>query len=224
MTTSQKPTVCVFAKPPRPGEAKTRLAAELGAAGAAELASCFLVDTWAMVSSLDWADAVLATTDAKWGTSLVGFERTWLQGPGDLGDRMERVLRRALSRGGSAIALGADTPGLPPRLLEEARRALLGHDAALGPCEDGGFYLLALNRCPEGLLADLPWSAPDTLEKTILRLKSAGLSIATLTPWFDVDLPADLRRLSALLASGNISAPNTAARLGLRDVARLAAT
>jgi uncharacterized protein len=216
MTTHAKPTLCVFAKPPRPGEAKTRLAAELGGARAAALASCFLADTWSMASSLDWADAVLATTDAQWGTELVGLERAWLQGPGDLGQRMERVLRRALSRGGSAIALGADSPGLPPRLLDEARLALVDHDAALGPCDDGGFYLLALNQCPEGLLAELPWSAPNTFQKTVARLQEKGLSVVTISPWFDVDVPADLRRLSLLLALGAISAPSTAMQLGIR--------
>jgi rSAM/selenodomain-associated transferase 1 len=213
MIASNVATLCVFAKRPRAGETKTRLAAELGAAHAAELASCFLADTWALVSSLGWAEAVLATTDEKWGTALVGAERVWLQGAGDLGQRMERVLRRALARGGAAIALGADSPGLPAQLLEEARRALAEYDAAIGPCHDGGFYLLALNRCPEGLLGELPWSAPNTFERTVDRLKRARLSVATISPWFDVDVPADLRRLAALLASGDISAPRTAMQL-----------
>jgi rSAM/selenodomain-associated transferase 1 len=213
MSTSKEATLCVFAKRPRAGETKTRLAAELGAARAAELASCFLADTWALVGSLGWAEPVLATTDEKLGTALVGVERVWLQGAGDLGQRMERVLRRALARGGAAIALGADSPGLPARLLEEARLALAEHDAAIGPCHDGGFYLLALNRCPEGLLGELPWSAPNTFERTVERLKRSRLSVATLSPWFDVDVPADLRRLAALLASGDISAPRTAMQL-----------
>jgi hypothetical protein len=83
----------------------------------------------------------------------------------------------------------------------------------LGPCEDGGFYLIGLRSCPAGLLADLPWSAPSTFQRTIDRLRSAGLSIAVLPPWFDIDTPDDLRRLERLLELGELSAPTTAAWL-----------
>jgi uncharacterized protein len=212
---SQRTTVCVFAKRPLAGKVKTRLAAELGAAYAAELASCFLSDTLTLAESRSWADVVLATTDEPWARQLVGAARAWPQGSGDLGERLERVLRRALSRGPSVIALGSDSPGLPAHLLDEARQALSEHDAAIGPSEDGGFYLLGLNRCPEGLLCGLPWSAPNTLFCTLARLQARGLSVAQLSSWFDVDVPLDLKRLTGLLRAGVIDAPVTAARLGV---------
>jgi rSAM/selenodomain-associated transferase 1 len=203
--------VAVFAKPPRPGEVKTRLVPALGEVGAAALARAFFLDTWASVSALEWADAVLATTDVdahEW--HLPEGTPVWAQGDGDLGRRMERILSRALDQYAFAIAVGTDAPGLPAALLGAARHALASADAVLGPSDDGGFYLIGLRRCPSDLLAELPWSVDQTFERTIERLRTYGLRTAVLPRWFDVDRPTDLSRLRALLATGRVVAPETA--------------
>lgn len=216
--------VCVFAKPPVAGQVKTRLAEALGEAVAAELAAAFFADTWARVRALPWARPVLATARERRPEGLAcGPEaEVWAQGEGGLGERLERVLRRALERGPWAMALGADTPGLPAHLLEAARERLAaGADAVLGPADDGGFYLLALRRCPPGLLAHgLPWSAADTCQRTRERLEAHGLRTELLAPWFDVDTEADLDRLAALLARGEVRAPCTWEVLRRLDRAR----
>lgn len=208
-----KSTLCLFAKPPRPGEVKTRLAQSLGARAAAELADAFLRDSWALVTTVEWAEPVLATTSKTWGSDLAHLRNILFQGDGDLGNRLERVLRVALERTETAFAMGADTPGLPPELLDLARVALDEHDAVLGPCEDGGFYLIGLRACPAGLLADLPWSAPTTFQQTLRRLRDRGLATAVLPPWFDVDNARDLVCLEELLELGELSAPRTASWL-----------
>ncbi len=200
--------LCVFAKPPRPGVVKTRLAQDVGAASAAALARAFFVDTWRLAMSCPWSRAVLATTDTE-ATEWAGVAPIWPQGGGDLGDRLERVLQRALRSVPFAVAIGTDSPGLPQRLLEAARRTLTTADAAIGPCEDGGFYLLGLTRCPPGLLADLPWSTADTFARTVARLREHGLTVEVLPPWFDVDTASNLPRLRALLSRGDIEAPET---------------
>lgn len=212
-------TLCLFAKPPSPGKVKTRLAATLGPRAACELARAFLVDAWTGHDA--WCTArevrlALATTDTLPPDLLEPPpDHVWLQGQGDLGTRIETILRRALQDSDLAIAVGADSPGLPPRLLDEA---LAAHDdptidAVLGPAEDGGFYLLALRHCPEGLLADLPWSSPETFARTLARLEARGLRVAVLEPWFDVDEPDDLERLEAAIARGELCVPQTRATL-----------
>jgi hypothetical protein len=191
--------VCIFAKPPVPGRVKTRLALP---GRAAELARGFLIDTYATVADLGWASPIVATTGELDGRLRAVLAPTvWPQGEGDLGARLERVLRRALENAPAAIAVGADAPTLPRERYDEARAALATSDAVIGPSEDGGFYLLALKRCPKGLLADLPWSADNTFAATIARLRASGLTVATLEPWFDVDHPADLERLRHDLAA-----------------------
>ncbi len=199
--------VCIFAKPPVPGLVKTRLALP---GRAAELARAFLIDTYSSIALLGWASPIVASTgdlDARLRAILA--PTVWLQGEGDLGARLERVLRRALERAPAAIAVGADSPTLPRDRYEDARAALATSDAVIGPSEDGGFYLLALKHCPDGLLADLPWSTPDTFDATVARLRGRGLTVTTLAPLFDVDRPADLERLRRDLVTQPNIAPTT---------------
>ena len=198
-------TICIFAKPAVAGHVKTRLGAVLGREAAARLARAFLEDTLQSVQELPWAQAALATT-----APVEADVPVLLQGEGDLGTRIERVLRTALQRAPVAIAIGADAPALPARLLESARAALQDADVAIGPADDGGFYLLALRECPEGLLRDLPWSSVDTLHATLKRLRRFGLRARVLEPWFDVDRLEDLERLQALIDEGIVRAPRTA--------------
>lgn len=207
--------VCVFAKPPRPGDAKTRLAAELGDELAARFARAFLLDTWALVRSLDFADPVLATTDAAdpfWAE--LPDATIWPQGDGDLGDRMERVLHRALETHPAAIIMGSDVPGAPVAALNQARGALRFADTVVGPAEDGGFYLLGCRRpCPSGLFRGIEWSTGRTRRQTEARLRSLKLSVIQVAPWFDIDRVDDLRRLALLGNRLRQAAPHTASVL-----------
>lgn len=211
--------IAVLAKPPRPGESKTRLAPIVGEAGAAALAESFLRDTWARVTALPWTIPILAATELEGLPPLPGADEVWPQGDGDLGARLERVLARAIAAHGPAIAIGADTPTLPLAYLAAAREHLRSADAVIGPAEDGGFYLLGLRACPPGLLAHLPWSSDLTGAATVARLGAYGLVTATLPPWFDVDRPADLERLRAALERDPGAAPHTAAVLDVRGAA-----
>jgi len=199
--------ICIFAKPPVPAEVKTRLIPALGETGAAELAAAMLRDTWEVAASLPGGRPILATTRRGNFPIAVADCDLWLQGDGDLGRRLEQILTRGLEQAGSAIALGADSPGLTGIHLKAALEGLENHDAVLGPSLDGGFYLLGLRRCPPGLLASLPWSRPDTCQAVVTRLRQHGFSILELELLFDVDVPGDLRTLgSHLAAAGEPSA------------------
>lgn len=208
--------IAVFAKPPLPGQVKTRLIPALGAEGAAKLAQAFLLDTLDLVSALAWAQVVIATTSPNLDLQDHRFDDIprWDQGDGDLGARMERVLRRALELGfSSAIALGADSPGLPREQLEQTRERLDASQAVLGPAEDGGYFLLGLRHCPPGLLADLPWSVSGTGAATVARLREHGFDVAMTDAFFDVDDVDDLEHLEKSLRRGDLTAPATQAAL-----------
>jgi uncharacterized protein len=201
--------MCVFAKPPVPGQVKTRLIPLLRAPGAAELAAVSLQDTWNALTTLSWADLVLASTTGTQPECLSGAVEVWLQGEGDLGVRLENVCRRALKNYPYVIAIGADSPGLPLQFLEQARKALTKSDAVIGPSEDGGFYLLGLRSCPDGVLSGISWSTSRTCKETLARLQAANLTVQVLDPWFDLDTPADLQKLRTLLAENKVHAPIT---------------
>lgn len=204
-------SVCVFFKPPSAGQVKTRLIPAVGAEGAAALAQAFFRDTWRCVESLKWAVPVVATTESL-NPNICPRPATpvWLQGDGDLGARIARILRKALAQTAMAMVIGADSPGIPTRLLGNAHDALRSADAVLGPCDDGGFYLLGVRDCPPGLLAGIPWSQPSTFDCTFGQLSKLGLKTTVLDRWYDIDRPEDLERLEEQLSSGAVLAPHTA--------------
>lgn len=206
---NQRGCICVFAKPPVAGRVKTRLIPRLGRTRAAELATAFLQDTWASVSALPWAKSVVASTEEGLSDCLPGPMEIWLQGEGDLGARLANIFRRALLDHPYVIAIGADSPGLPAKFLEQARDALTRVDAVIGPCEDGGFYLLGLRSCSADLLSGISWSAATTCQETIAKLQAAGLAVHILDSWFDVDTAEDLEKLNSLISANRIQAPRT---------------
>jgi glycosyltransferase A (GT-A) superfamily protein (DUF2064 family) len=202
--------VAIFAKPPVPGVSKTRLGRAIGDEGAAAVARTLLRDVWAVLDACPWAEPVLATTDVSDRTFGLGAVTRWDQGTGDLGARVERVLRRGVALHGAAMAVGADTVGLDAALLDEARRRL-GEGPVLGPSDDGGFYLLALRAVPGGLLATLPWSRPDTCAATAARLEARVGAVQWLPERFDVDEVAELERMLTLTRAGALAPSETSA-------------
>ena len=200
--------ICIFAKPPLPAEVKTRLIPALGAVGAAQLSSAMLRDVWRAVASHPGICPILATTRPGAFPISVPDCDVWLQGEGDLGERIERILTLGLQQSPAVMALGADSPAFTVAHVEATIECLQSHDAVLGPSLDGGFYLLALRRCPQGLFARLPWSSGETCKALEARLRENAFSIAQLEPLFDVDTPADLRTLAEYLA---VDAPRQSA-------------
>ncbi len=207
------PIFALFAKPPIPGRSKSRLGADIGPDESARLARAFLLDSHRILQDLDWATVLLSSSQAE-GMPVPG--EVWVQCDGDLGAKIEHTMREALERAPYAFAVGADSPGMPARFFEAARRAMADHDAVIGPSDDGGFYLLGLDRCPPGLLADLPWSSEQTAAATISRLLEEGFSVSVLEKWWDVDTVRDLDRLREHVRNNPTLAPETFAALGLR--------
>jgi len=170
-------------------------------------------DVWAVVSSVSETEPILATDSYGDFQVPVAANQIWLQGDGDLGARLERILIRALESASSALAVGADTPLIRRSELTEAIELLRHFDAVIGPAEDGGFYLLGLTRCWRGLLADLPWSSAKTAEAMKQRLIENKMTVREIDVGFDVDTPGDLQRLSEELIRKPGSAPETRAWL-----------
>jgi uncharacterized protein len=199
-------TICIFAKPPVAGQVKTRLASASDPHFAAAVAQALLEDTIDMALRVSEAQVVLSVTEPF---ELPQFAEVpqWRQPEGDLGVRVEASLQRALLHSPYAIALGADTPGLPSAVVEAAIDQLGHADSVLGPTEDGGYYFLGVKQCPPGLLGGIRWSHPTTLADTVQQLKNFGQSHALAEPWFDLDTMEDLLRAGSLLESGTISAP-----------------
>lgn len=186
----------VFAKLPLPGQVKTRIARSLGAEAAADLAGAFLADTLAQLRDWKLGDVHLLGNQAD-PTGFAPYLRQaqahgahadsaaesnsriayWDQGQGDLGARQARALERARNAGYSGVVLfGADTPHLPRQAVEDALSALQRGEPALGPAQDGGYYLLALPTVMNlaGLFDDVAWGEPSVGPTLKRRLADRG--------------------------------------------------
>jgi hypothetical protein len=191
--------VVVFAKAPVPGRVKTRLAAVLGAAGAAELHRRLVrrtlrtavdagVGPVELCGAPDARHGFFADCAAEFGVALAA------QGDGDLGARMARVFDRAAP----AVLIGADAPSIRAGDIRAAAQALDRHDVVVTPAEDGGYVLIGLRAARPALFAGIEWGAPDVLRRTRDRIAAEGCAALELAMRWDVDRPADLDRLDAL--------------------------
>ena len=180
--------VIVFAKAPRLGTVKRRLAADIGALAAWR----FYRETGnsvvrALVRDARWQTWVAVTPD-----TFVHRGRFWPegaarlpQGDGDLGQRMGRALRRFA--GEPAVIVGSDLPENRTTHIADAFAALGDSDAVLGPSGDGGYWLVGARdvRRLSNLFVGVRWSSRHALSDTLANLE--GRRVALVERLDDVD-------------------------------------
>jgi glycosyltransferase A (GT-A) superfamily protein (DUF2064 family) len=134
-----------------------------------------------------------------------------LQQGASLGERLDNALTALLDRGyRRAVIMNSDGPSLPAARVAAAFDALAaGAEVVFGPSADGGYYLVGASRPVPRLLRNVTMSTPTVLAETLALAGVDGLRVALLPPWYDVDEPADLRRLAEELAH---APPSVAAR------------
>jgi uncharacterized protein len=188
-------TLLVFAKPPRIGLSKTRLAKGMGPTAARRIASFTLSRTLRAAEASGCRVIVYVSPDnqaCNAGGSFKGFELK-PQGPGDLTRRLGRGLSEAPP--GPVLFIGADTPDISPARLKEAVSALRRNDAVFGPALDGGFWLFGLHKGPQTKAAfdGVRWSGPHAMED-VWSLLPPRSRIGLLDQLIDIDEIADWKQ------------------------------
>ncbi|MEL7283741.1 MAG: TIGR04282 family arsenosugar biosynthesis glycosyltransferase [Pseudomonadota bacterium] len=191
-----RPQILIFAKPPRIGLAKTRLAKGLGSpVTARRIATALQAKTMRAVFGGPWTPILYTAPDRELDNSLGGLWPVHLerrsQGPGDLGDRLSKGLREAAS--GPVLFIGSDAPDISPALLRQAVRSLSRHDAVFGPAQDGGFWLFGINksaRTPSPFY-NVRWSGPHAMEDVWANLPESA-KVGVLPQLIDIDDAQDL--------------------------------
>ncbi len=179
----------VFARAPRIGRVKTRLAAGIGPVAAWAFARHTLRNVVRpLAADRRWRCWLAVTPDRA-----VFWRRLWpltfgliTQGSGDLGRRMAGV-SECLSPG-PVVIIGTDAPAIRPRHAAAAFEALGRHDAVFGPARDGGYWLVGLRRRPKfsDVFQNVRWSTEHALTDTIGNLKD-GQTHALLETLDDID-------------------------------------
>lgn len=184
----------VFARAPRLGQVKRRLARDIGALAAWRFYRTATGDllrrlardprwlTWLAITP----DGAAARPAALWPTRT----RVLRQGPGDLGARMARAMTALPA--GPVVIVGSDIPGIEAGHVAEAFRRLGRADWVIGPASDGGYWLIGARRRPvlRPLFDGVRWGGPMARADTLANL--AGQRVETLVELHDVDHGADL--------------------------------
>lgn len=189
--------IIVFAKAPVPGLAKTRLIPQLGADGAAQLASRLLQHTLTEARAANVGKVELCVTPAAhsecWsGVVIPPDVDVSDQGEGDLGERLARAASRGLASRPYILLVGADCPELTRERLRAAAKSLRASDVVIFPASDGGYTLLGLRRTDSSLFDDVPWSTAAVAAMTAERVRKLGWSLHFGKTLHDIDVPADL--------------------------------
>ena len=193
---SLKGHLVVFAKEPRIGRVKSRLAADIGKVPAwifyrQTLAKVFRrlegQGRWHCWIEIAPDHAVNSPSLAKNKWHCIG------QGDGDLGHRMGRVMHGMPS--GPVVIIGTDIPDISVDHISQAFDALGSHECVFGPATDGGYWLVGQKRRPLviDLFNNVRWSTEHALADTMANILSAR-KIALLETLEDVDDGASFAR------------------------------
>ena len=114
----------------------------------------------------------------------------------------------------SVCLIDSDSPTVPAQNFATAVELLNTSDdrVVLGPCDDGGYYLIGLTKPHRELFEQIDWSTERVFDQTMRRAREIGLEVKLLPPGYDVDDAASLRRLCKELLSQSTSdsvAPST---------------
>jgi len=198
----EKDAVILMAKAPLPGLVKTRLCPPLTRANAAALYACLLKDTAAELSRLARTRRYLffsppGSEGLFHRDPFSGFVRVPQTGK-DLGQRMAAAFETTFARGCTRVALvGADCPTLSAPLVRAAFRELASSAGTVfGPCNDGGFYLIALSSHTPSLFRGVTWGTDTVLSEVSRRCRAAGVPYSLLPAGFDIDDADDVASLA----------------------------
>jgi hypothetical protein len=188
-----KIAIAIFVKTPGVSPLKTRLAASLGQEKAEHF---YHLSLKSIISTLKktainpyWAIAEKQSLNYPLWSD---FNRLHT-GEGDLGDRQSHIYQELLKSHDGVILIGADAPQLSIEIIEQAMEALKSHDYAVGPANDGGYYLLGGRiSIPAKVWATTPWSDAKTRATLVTQLDSKPYELDMLT---DVDTESDLNTM-----------------------------
>lgn len=196
--------VLFFAKAPVAGRVKTRFISELGSDGALALHKKLIQLTWQRISEgARWPMELWMSESGEepWFSRLCPVDQMFVQQGVDLGERMRFALNQALQRAPYVLVVGADCVSLDTEyLLDAIMRLKAGANVVLGPAEDGGYVLVGVSHhVPQQIFREIEWGSERVLHQTRARLMAEGLQWQELPLRWDVDVPADLPRLTELL-------------------------
>ena len=193
--------ILLFVRYPIKGKVKTRLETHLSQDEILSLYKCFVEDILASLRKCGFPVTICflppeRETEMK---AWLGAASAYVPQTGkDLGQRMLNAFMQAFTSETSpvdrAILIGSDVPDLDPGILDQAFDCLSNNDMALGPANDGGYYLIGFNRHTflQHLFDGISWGTGRVFKETMQKIEHAGMKVHVLPQWRDIDHYDDL--------------------------------
>lgn len=185
--------VIIFTRNPKLGKVKTRLAKTIGNESALDVYKLLLGHTESVIRNIACDKAVYYSEHIKdndiWKRDIY---QKHLQKGNDLGERMLHAFKIAFEHGfKKAVIIGSDLIDLQVKHIEEAFQNLDTYDVAIGPAEDGGYYLLGMKSLHGHLFKGKKWGTSSVLSDTMHDLQN--LDVFLLEELNDIDTYDDIK-------------------------------
>ncbi len=187
----KKKLLIIFVKNIKLGNVKTRLAKSIGNEAAFEVYKELVNITENATNNLKidkriyFSDAVV---DTKWQNDF-----KTVQSGIDLGERMKNAFADGFNLGYEDIILiGSDLPDISKIIIESGFKALKINEVVFGPAEDGGYYLIGMNKLHSFIFEDKPWSQSHLLDVSLQELNKNNVGFSLLEILNDIDTYEDL--------------------------------
>ena len=194
-----KDAIIVFTRYPERGKVKTRLAKSIGDEAAFQIQKILAKRTFKECLILNDKKFSLfvfypeENNEAQVKNLVNGRFSFFTQDGNNLGKKMSNAFRKVFELGfEKAIIIGTDIPDMSKLILSNAFMELEKDDIVIGPSNDGGYYLLGMNKFIPGLFEDIEWSTNSVFEKTINKINHSNFNYSALEELIDLDLKEDL--------------------------------
>lgn len=204
----QKRALIVFLKHPEPGMVKTRLARDVGVTVAANIYRRFVDAALRKAKQITARRFIFYAPKGKKRAIESSYGKGFvycLQRGKDLGQRLLDAARRVQKLGfRRTVIIGTDSPTMPLAFIDQAFLALEEADLVIGPCIDGGYYLIGFNKPFRAIFEKIDWSSSEVFEQTLRSASRLKLKSRVLPQWYDVDTLRDLERMGSREADANL--------------------
>ena len=189
-----KSAIIVFVKNEELGKVKTRLAKDIGNEAALLVYKKLLKRTNAITK-------ILSVKKYLFYSNFVETEDIWnelvyhknVQSGNNLGERITNAFEFVFAENiESCIIIGSDCFEITNQIIEDAYAKLQQNDLVIGPAEDGGYYLLGINKLHKELFLNKNWSTKTLYKETLKTAKHLKLKVAELKILNDIDTIEDL--------------------------------
>ena len=167
-----KTVLLIFSKSPILGKVKNRLSKNIGLESSLHIYKKLLEHT-ASVAQKSRIKTVLFQNELNPELKAI-FKNVadyQIQKGKNLGEKMENAFRWAFSlKYKNVILIGSDLWSLDRNTLIEAKKALEHNDIVIGPCYDGGYYLIGMKNFNNKIFKNISWSKKQVFKQTLSKV------------------------------------------------------